>query len=339
MAQHHEYRIQRRLRGPPAPHHQSFERLWETKWKPLAEMGVYPFMFASVVDFAPVVERLKDEGMAEPYDWDEWAAAFFPQAESLVRTGEEAEVNNEVEKASEYFLRASALYRIARFPIPRSQRQRLAWTKGKEMALRGLGLRPYPVREEQVPHRHGVAGEPDSFPVYFLGAGPEPAPCVVIICGLDGYRTELAVWMEGWRRLGVATVVVESPGTGDSPALPGDALGPDRQWSSLLDWLDSRADVDSRRVIFEGFSTGGFYAIRLAHTHRERVLGVVALGGGCHHMFDRRWLDAVNGMEYPFDLANALAVKFGYGDDVERFKHEAGRFSLLNDGTIDGPCF
>ena len=38
-------------------------------------------------------------------------------------------------------------------------------------------------------------------------------------------------------------------------------------------------------------------------------------------------------------LANTLAYKWGYGDDVERFKREAmDRFSLLKDGTLDQPC-
>lgn len=55
-------------------------------------------------------------------------------------------------------------------------------------------------------------------------------------------------------------------------------------------------------------------------------------------MFAREWLDNVNHLEYPFDLANTLAYKWGYGNDVESFKQEAmDKFSLLNDGTLDKP--
>lgn len=32
-----------------------------------------------------------------------------------------------------------------------------------------------------------------------------------------------------------------------------------------------------------------------------------------------------------------MAYKFGYGDDVEKFKKEAHKYSLLNDGTLDKP--
>lgn len=42
--------------------------------------------------------------MREPYDWDEYAQTFFPQAEKLVGIAAEAERNGEKEKASEYYL-------------------------------------------------------------------------------------------------------------------------------------------------------------------------------------------------------------------------------------------
>jgi pimeloyl-ACP methyl ester carboxylesterase len=165
-----------------------------------------------------------------------------------------------------------------------------------------------------------------------------PAPLVIIFTGLDGYRTELAVWMEGWRQNGVATVVLEIPGTGDCPATASDPTSPDRLYSSLFDWVGQQEGIDQEKVAIWAFSTGGYYAIRVAHTHADKLAGVVALGGGCHHMFDREWLDNVNHLEYPFDLANTLAHKWGYGNDIEKFKREASdKFSLVKDGTLDKP--
>jgi pimeloyl-ACP methyl ester carboxylesterase len=147
----------------------------------------------------------------------------------------------------------------------------------------------------------------------------------------------LAVWQKGWLSKGVATVVAEIPGTGDSPALKQDPTSPDRQWSSLLDWVDTQKEIDGQKRIAWGFSTGGYYALRLAHTHKDRMLATVSLGGGAHHMFDREWLENTNNLEYPFDLANTLTYKFGY-PDLESFIKEAGKFSLLNDGTLQKPC-
>lgn len=99
----------------------------------------------------------------------------------------------------------------------------------------------------------------------------------------------------------VAVIIVEIPGTGDSPALPSDPTSPDRQWSSLLDWVDTQPRINNKKLIVWGFSTGGYYSIRLAHTHKDRIMAATALGGGCHHMFDAAWLDEVNHLEYPFE--------------------------------------
>ncbi|KAE8843236.1 hypothetical protein HRS9139_02533 [Pyrenophora teres f. teres] len=280
----------------PAKHHESFEQLWETKWKPHATMGVYPFMFGTASDFASILASMKASQMREPYNWDTYAETFFPTAQSLFSTATTAEAAGEIEKASEYYLRASAVYRIARFPAPAAPSSAKPATENA------------------------------------------PVPTVIIFTGLDGYRTELAVWMEGFRAAGIATVVLEIPGTGDCPANVSDPTSPDRLYSSLFDWVDAQPRLDTKKTAIWAFSTGGYYAIRVAHTHPERLAGVVALGGGCHHMFDRVWLDNVNHLEYPFDLADTLAYKWGYGNDVEAFKREAGaKFSLLNDGTLDKP--
>lgn len=229
---------------------------------------------------------------------------------------------------------------MARFPAPRSPKQKIAWEQSKDCAQKGLALREFPVHEVKIPHKHAENGDGSEIPVYMQlpeeASKEKPVPVVIIFTGLDGYRTELAVWIEGWRRLGVGCIVVEIPGTGDSPANPQDPKSPDREWSSLFDWCDENEKIDSKKLCIWAFSTGGFYAIRVAHTHPDRLAGVVALGGGCHYFLEREWLDHVNHLEYPFDLANTLAYKWGYGDDVEAFKREGSdKFSLLKDGTLD----
>jgi len=302
-------------------------------------MGVYPFMFGTASDFQPIVDELVAKDFKEPYNWDDYARMYFPQAEALKKTAQDAEAAGEIEKASEYYLRSSAVYRIARFPAPRSDVQREAWKLGKEVCIKGLGMRPHPVKEVMIPHTHRNDSEGEHIPVYHLVLDSDkPVPTLIVFTGLDGYRTELAVWMEGWRQVGVASIVLEIPGTGDCPADPSDPTSPDRLYSSLLDWVDAQESLAKGKTAIWAFSTGGFYAIRVAHTHASRLAGVVALGGGCHHMFDKEWLEHVNHLEYPFDLANTLAYKWGYGSDVEAFKSEAlTKFSLLNDGTLDKP--
>nr|OQO28043.1 hypothetical protein B0A51_02844 [Rachicladosporium sp. CCFEE 5018] len=330
-----KFHIQDKL-SSTAPHHESFEQLWATKWKEPATRGLYPFMFGSVKDFEPIVDQLVKEGQKEPYDWDKYAAVFFPKAEELKAAAEHAEQEGNQEKASELYLRSSAVYRISRFPAPRSEKQRYAWEQGKIVSAKGLALRERPTREVKIPYKHGLPSEGKE--LQFLPPGmtkEKPVPLLIIFTGLDGYRTELAVWIEGWSRLNVAVIVLEIPGTGDSPADPKDPKSPDRQYSTLLDWIDKQPEIGPARKAVWGFSTGGYYAIRIAHTHGDRLAGAVALGGGCHYMFTDTWLDNVNRLEYPFDLAHTLAYKWGYGNDLEAFKKDGMNFSLLNDGTLD----
>ncbi|KAI1375581.1 yellowish-green 1-like protein [Hypoxylon crocopeplum] len=334
--------IQDRL-GQTAPHHESFKALWETKWKQPCSMGVYPFMFSSIDDFQPVVDSIVAKGLERPYNWDEYAQCFFPKAEELVSRARTANLEGHKEKASELYLRASALYRIARFPAPRSEKQRYAWEQGKEAAIQGLGLQKHPMVEVRIPHVHAANGDGKILPgFYHIPADASRAhkvPLIVIFTGLDGYRTELAVWKNGWAELGCATLVVEIPGTGDNPGAPSDPSSPDRVWGSMFDWITKQEGIDQSRIVNWGFSTGGHYSIRLAHTHADKLKGVVALGGGVHHMLDPEWLDAVDDLEYPFDLAHTLCYKFGYADDFERFKKEGrDKFSLLSTGVLDKPC-
>jgi Esterase FrsA-like len=273
-------------------------------------MGVYPFMFGAAKDFEPIVAEMDKLGMKEPYDWDAYASVFFPKAEALENIATEAEKAGEKEKAAEYYLRSSAVYRMARFPAPRSPKQKQAWEKCKEVVLKGFKLKGEiggytPIQDVRVPHKYGLEHEGKEVPIFCQipdsASKESPVPAVLIITGLDGYRTELAVWAEGWRQRNVALIVVEIPGTGDSPADAKDPTSPDRLFSSLIDWIKSQERIDRTKICVQGFSTGGYYAIRVAHTHPDAFAGVVCFGGGCHYGFSPDWLNEVNHLEYPFE--------------------------------------
>ncbi|KAJ5207606.1 hypothetical protein N7449_001985 [Penicillium cf. viridicatum] len=335
------YFIQERL-TKVEPHHESFLKLWETKWQPLAERALYPFSFGVARDFEPIVREMEALAMKEPYEWEIFAAVFRPHAENLSDMANAAEEAGQLEKASEYYLRSCAIWSLSRYPLPRCDGQRHAWEKSKEACLKGLQLRGDLVCEQSIPHKYYVKGECQQIPTWISlpdGASKDyPVPAVLAICGLDAWRTEMVAFADMCRRQGIAMVIVEIPGTGDSPALEHDPLSPDRQWSSVLDWIDSCEAIDSKRLIGLGVSTGGYYAIRVAHTHPTRFLGVVAQGGACHHMFDYEWLSSIDTREYAHSASEAFSWKWGFRGDVETFRREASdKFSLLKDGTLDKP--
>lgn len=304
-------------------------------------MAIYPFMDGNVIDFEPIFTKIGD--MRPPYDFDAYASAFFPTAESLTREAEAAERSGNKGKARELFLRAAAVYRISRFPVPRSDKQKQAWELNKDVYLKGARLLEPPIDIVKIPHVHALprsAEEGSELSIFVRRPDNAngPVPVVITIFGLDGYRTEGTPNSDYPISRGWAYVSVEIPGTGDNPSLPQDPKSPERCWTTLLDWLQGQAWVDEKKIVAWGLSTGGYYAMRIAHTHADRLLGVVAQGGGSHHMFDSEWLSKAGNLEYPFDLDHSLCAKFGYKSMEEMRSDAQKKFSLLQNGIFDMPC-
>ena len=335
---------------PYFSHHGSVSALWNGKWRPPCTHGVYPFTDANVEDFEPVFQelvRISADNSEILYRPDEYAQPFFPAAESLVLQAEQAEAQGGTAKARDLYLRAAAVYRIARFPINRSEVSQQAWEQGKAAYVKGaLHLSP-PSVPVDVPFIHADAKSGDTavpLQTYLrMPAGEKPKdgwPVLLFICGLDAYKTDHTPRTQGHVDHGFATLSFEIPGTGDCPAAPNDPASPDRLMSSILDWVTANSTVygfNLSRIVARGISTGGYYAMRIAHTHADRLFAVVAQGGGCHYMFAPEWIHAQNQMEYPFALAEALAYKFGYrgADPVAAYTADAQKFSLLSAGVLD----
>ena len=337
---------------PYFPYHKSVSALWAKRWRMPCQHGIYPFTDANVEDFDPIFAALVDlsnDDTAILFRPDDYAKPFLPVAEKLVAGASEAEAQGDAPKARDLYLRAAAVYRIARFPINRSPVSQDAWQKGKDAyAKAGQYLDP-PSAAVDVPFRHAnvAAGDADQpIQAYLrLPAGERPKdgwPVVLFICGLDAYKTDHTPRTQMHVDRGYATLSFEIPGTGDCPAAAADPNSPDRLMSSVLDWVVANKTAhgfDTAKVIARGISTGGYYAMRIAHTHADRLFAVVAQGGGCHHMFDPGWIGAQNQMEYPFALADALAYKFGYrgADALAAYSADGHKFSLLSSGVLDRP--
>ncbi len=335
---------------PYFSYHESVAKLWADKWRNPCQHGIYPFTDGKVEDFDPIfaeLERISDTLSDILFRPDEYAKPFFPVAENLVTLAGESEEKGDTAKAMELYLRAAAVYRIARFPINRSKVSQQAWEKGKQAYIKaGRYLNPPSVAVD-VPFTQAdsAAGDSDAAIHSYLrmpsGSKPDDGwPVLLFICGLDAYKTDHTSRTQIHVDRGFATLSFEIPGTGDCPAAPNDPSSPDRLMSSVLDWVAANAakyGFDLTKIVARGISTGGYYAMRIAHTHAERLFAAVAQGGACHHMFDPEWIQAQNQMEYPFALADAMAYKYGYrgADPVSAYAADARKFSLLDSGVLE----
>ncbi len=106
-----------------------------------------------------------------------------------------------------------------------------------------------------------------------------PQPLLVQVNGLDS--TKEMKFLVGLPQLlakrGVASLVVDQPGTGEALRLQGlTARFDSEHWASrVVDWLETLPEVDPRRIGMEGVSLGGYYCPRAVAFEPRFACGVV----------------------------------------------------------------
>ena len=105
------------------------------------------------------------------------------------------------------------------------------------------------------------------------------APLLVQLNGLDStkemkYRVGLPAWLA---KRGVSSLLVDQPGTGEALRLQGlTARFDSEHWAGrVVDWLESHAEVDPKRIGCEGVSLGGYYCPRAVAFEPRFACGVV----------------------------------------------------------------
>jgi dipeptidyl aminopeptidase/acylaminoacyl peptidase len=108
-------------------------------------------------------------------------------------------------------------------------------------------------------------------------------------------------------------------------------------FSRVLDYLATRPDVDSKRIVVWGTSYGGHWAASLAYLEKARILGAVVQGGPVHDYYTADWQKKSLGTpEYLFDLFAARAAIYGV-ESLDEFYAYGPRLSLKNQGFLGKP--
>ncbi|CAM1503338.1 Fc.00g081140.m01.CDS01 [Cosmosporella sp. VM-42] len=317
------------------PHHHHIDTLWRDIWRPACVGQFYPFGDGDVRDFDPIFANLTIHNITTGYD-PNYTLAFFSTAEGLVAKAEEAKHKRNEQLASELYLRAAAVLRISRFPILMSEVEKEAWELQKDAFFKGARYTTPPVKDLKIPHTHAANGDLDKISVVLRQTNLAGAqPVVLVVTGLDGYRTDMLdhtkfITDNGWHAL-----VAEIPGTGDSPANKTDPTSPERLWSSLLDWAETQPQFDMTRFGVWGLSTGSYYGIRMAHTHAELLHAVAVQGSAVHKFLEPEWITHSDLSEYAFAISPALTYKWGY-ETVDDYKQNGMKtFSLVDNGILN----
>jgi esterase FrsA len=286
-----------------------------------------PFLYTEPSEVEQVLNELQS------VDRETWAEKFTALATPYEQRAAEAEARGDSQAARDLYLVAYDYCHVARYPAPNSPSKLQAYRRSQENYLKAARYFDPPLERVEMPFK-GRPGEGSvSIGLLRKPAGVQRPPIVVIWGGIDAFKEERKP--DDYLQLGMAVLAVDMPGVADAPLAGSEDA--ERLWDAIFDWIETRPDLDAARIGIVGGSTGGYWAAKLAHTHRDRIRAAVDHGGPAHYAFQREWIDKAQTGEYPFELAETLAAAFG-GSSFADWLATAPGLSLLEQGVLDRPC-
>ena len=286
-----------------------------------------PFLYTIYEEVAPVIDGLGS------VDREEWAQAFSSLAAPHEERAAKAAAAGDNATARQEYLIAYDCYHVARYPAPNSPGKLAAYRKSQINFHKAAKLFDPPMERVEMPFKGNAGGGAVSIGLLRKPKGVTQPPVVVLWGGIDAFKEERP--SDPYLAAGLATLAIDMPGVADAP-LAGSENG-ERLWNAVFDYIASRRDLDADRIGIHGGSTGGYWATKVAHTHRDRLRAAVNQGGPAHFAFQKDWIVKAQRGEYPFELAETLACAFGRSSGEEWIEY-APKLSLLDQAILDQPC-
>jgi 2,6-dihydroxypseudooxynicotine hydrolase len=212
--------------------------------------------------------------------WEDWCAAWSARAAIHADLGNKALAGGHTISAGEHFTRAAVCYHFGKFLFVNDIAQmREAHRRAVECRNKAL---PY-----LVPPGERVAIDYEGKKLYGNLRKPATAqpsntvarPPVVVMCmGLDSAKEEMDDYENRFLKRGLATLAFDGPGQGEAEYDFAVCPEYERPVAAVLDFLETRTDIDFARAGIWGVSLGGYYAPRAAAFER-RIRACVALSG------------------------------------------------------------
>jgi len=232
--------------------------------------------------------------------WDNAAAEQEEHAEEDLRQGFRR-------SASARYLRASTYYLTGERQTPPGPAKSRSYAAALHAFAAANQHSPHPIERVEINSPDGV------LPGHLIPARNDtPAPVVIFYNGFDVTKEILyGIIGEEFADRGIACLVIDTPGTGEPLRLRGVPSRPDYEvpTSAIVDYLQTREDLDPTRIGLLGISLGGYYAplrrrIRTPHHGMRRV-------GRCLRL--RRCVATPVGGHITNNLGAVLATPVGDG--------------------------
>ena len=233
--------------------------------------GMHRFL-ADGVHYRDLLDIQKEIG-----EWSEWPRVWSEFAAAAEARGDAALAKSHTRTATAEFARAALYFHYAQnLYYDDLKVKRAAHDRKIAVFRKAAPLFDPPLEPKQIPF------DDMKLPGYLrVPRGQAKAPCVILLGGLDTTKEDYMVVNNLCAERGLATLAFDGPGQGE---VLYERLWPkdfERCIPAVLDFLETRPEIDPKRIGIIGRSTGGYYAPRAAATD-PRIRAAVSWGAMYH---------------------------------------------------------
>jgi 2,6-dihydroxypseudooxynicotine hydrolase len=215
-----------------------------------------------------------EEVTAGIVNWNDWCGAWAARAARHEAMGREALANRKFISAGEHLQRAGVYYHFGKFlfvhDVPQMKAAHMKAVECRNLALPHIDP---PGERVTIPYEgkalYGILRKPK---------GIAKPPVLVMAVGLDSAKEETDAYEQPYLARGIATLVFDGPGQGEGEydfAIRGDY---EVAVKAVVDYVMTRADLDTTRIGQWGVSLGGYYAPPAA-AFEKRLKACISLAG------------------------------------------------------------
>jgi dienelactone hydrolase len=228
------------------------------------EIRLTQSIYTSDPDALEVAQRMK------PFDLESWIVEWTRVAEKNEVLADKFAADGYKITAGEYYLKASGFYREACWPQPVDEPRMMAtYKKMRETFDKAWKMTRPPFERVQVPYEgkmlDGYFRKPNN-------PQGKKFPVIIPFQGADTMAEATILNAGAYLARGMAYLAVDFPGQGGAMRLHDLHLPPDtdRIAKAMIDYLETRPDVDATRVGMQGISMGG-YGVPRAASGEKRI--------------------------------------------------------------------
>ena len=293
-----------------------------------AEVGQYPLIGLDPTDVREAFQSIHTA------DKDEWAAGFMRVADRYFNEAKSREKSDPA-KANADYVRAWRIDSFGRWPIPASPGKQRAYEKAIESFLAHARFFDPPLEVVRIPFEGKEIIGYLRLPRMTTAKGP--VPLVIAVNGLDSRKEDLTESFGAILPFGIGFLAVDGPGTGQAPIKVSETS--ERMLSRVIDYAQSRPEIDKNRIALHGVSWGAYWATKMAIVERARLRGASAQSPPIAKFFQKEFLmnSLLGNREYLFDQVPALMNILEGVHTLDEMGQYLPKMSLVHQGLLGKP--